>query len=1105
MVTLLVPKVRQLPHEPDADLLARFADRGDETAFAELVRRHARLVWSVCRRHLRHEQDAEDAFQAAFLVLARRPTAVRRAESVGAFLHGVARRVSLKARQRDSGPARRPRAAPPTTDPPAAAAFAELQAALDAEVAALPAMYRGPFVLCVLDGRSRAEAAAELGLNEGTLSARLARARLVLRDRLAKRGVLLTAAMTTLDLARGSAAVPLGLVRSASGLGPRTPAVAALAAGFGRPAVWPLASLAAFGLFAGLLAAGVASAPPADHPPQPPPSDATPPRDVAADAATQPLPPGAAARLGAPDFRLAVHVHGVALSPDGRLVAGGSAGAPVTLWDRATGRVVRELAVPGARGGVPGLFTPDGRSILAVAYTPRSPEQETKTEAVLLDVQTGQLRWRGTADGPFIPYAFAPDGKTLAAGCRVPGNEDGVTGLGVFDAATAKLVRVALPDATPVAAGLSADGGAVTAVCRDGTARVLDPATGRERRRATDLFPDGATWTQTAVSPDGRLVAVGGPIRVEGGARPSPKDVPYTLRLLDTATGRPAPAPEVSGEFVAVAFGPGGKTLAASVAGRGLRVFDLAAGREVCRVRPDDRFARGVIAPDGRALAVWSNFEPVVQLYDPATGRQLVPPGGHTVPPRGVTFSPDGREVSTLGGLDGGAGVIRWDAATGRQLGLCVMDAGGRVGVGSDGRRLVREGPGGEVTVGGTDRDAAVETGYPGVLATAVSPDGSRVAVRGNNEAVGVWDAATGKKLWEQAGFRTGSPTQLAWSPDGRRLAVGWWTEVTVLDGATGRVDRRWAHGDRIINGVAWSPDGRWLAATRAGREEQLVALELATGQQRGGFARAEPIPSPEYDILFELAFAPDGRSVAVVCNEPVVRVIEWASGRERRQFRSHPVMPAAGFPGQGGAWFSPDGRRLAVGHEDATVLLWDVPGLDAGERRRADALTADAARALWGDLIAADPVKADSAARLLGARADLAVPLFRRELKPIPKADPVQLAKLIAGLGAERFADREAAERELAALGDAARPALVAALTRPAPAEVRRRLGPLLVRLDAATLSGERLRGVRGVEVLERVGSADARRLLRELAGGEPGRLTDEATAALGRLGRSR
>jgi len=1101
MHTMLVPAVRQFTREPDADLLARFAGRGDEAAFAELVRRHARLVWAVCRRHLRHDQDAEDAFQATFLVLARRPGAVRRAGAVGAFLHGVARRVSLKARRRAARPARGPLPAPPATDPPAAAALAELQAALDAEVAALPAMYRGPFVLCVLDGRPRAEAAADLGLNEGTLSTRLARARLLLRDRLAKRGILLTAAMTALDLGRGSAAVPPALVRSASTPGSPPPAALALAAGVGRPALWSFVPVAAVGLLVGLLAAGVAVTPSAVQPPLP---DAPPPREAAtADGVDKPLPPGATARLGTPAFRLAFHVHAVALSPDGRLVAGGSYGAPLTLWDRTTGRVVRELIVPGTQGCRPYLFTPDGRSVLAVTSTLKSPEENTTREAVLLDVQTGKRHWRETADGPFGPFAFAPDGKTLVAGCRVPGNAARATGLGVFDAATARLVRVVITDSVAVAAGFSADGAAVTAVCRDGTARVLDPATGRELRRTADLFPDGGTWTRVAVSPDGKLVAVGGPTRVEGGARPSPKEVPYTLRLFDTATGRPVPAPEVSGEFNDLTFGPAGQTLGASVGGQGLRVFELGTRREVCRVRPDSSHLLGVFAPDGKALAVWSSFEPAVRLHDTTTGRPLNAPGGHTGSIRGAAFTPDGREVSTLGPLDGGTGVFRWDAATGRQLGYRMLDAGGRVGVGSDGRRLVRGGAAGEITVGGTDRDTPIKTGYPGVLATAVSPDGSRVAVRGTNEAVGVWDPATGKKLWERTGFRTGSQTFLVWSPDGRRLALGWWTEVTVFDGGTGDVVRRWDHGDRTLHGVAWSPDGRWVVATRAGGGEVLVALELATGRQRGGFERAAPTPAPGYDILFGVAFAPDGRSVAVMCNEPVVRVIEWASGRERRQFRSHPVMPDSWL--HGGVWYSPDARRLAVGYDDATVLLWDLTGVSAGERRQADALTADAARALWADLAAADAGKADTAARLLGARVDLAVPLIREFLKPIPKSDAARLAKLIAGLDAERFADREAAGKELAALGDEALPGLTAALARPSSPEAQRRLAPVVARLEAVTVSGERLRGVRAVEVLERVGSADARRLLREVAAGEPGRLTDEARAALGRLERAR
>ncbi len=186
----------------DNDLLSRFAEGHDEKAFATLVHRHAGLVWGVCRRTLGHSSDAEDAFQATFLVLARNPGKVRKTGSVAAFLFGIARRVALKAR------VKRSRTVPDVVRPmvrdaASEAAVRELQTILDEEVTRLPARYRDPFVLCILDGRPRAVAATELRLPEGTLSSRLARARILLRTRLAKRGVQLSSVLAVNDLARG--------------------------------------------------------------------------------------------------------------------------------------------------------------------------------------------------------------------------------------------------------------------------------------------------------------------------------------------------------------------------------------------------------------------------------------------------------------------------------------------------------------------------------------------------------------------------------------------------------------------------------------------------------------------------------------------------------------------------------------------------------------------------------------------------------------------------------------------------------------------------------------------------------------------------------------
>src|SRR5262245_48018459 len=180
----------------DRQLLERFASGRDEMAFTTLVGRHGPMVLGVCRRVLLNAHDAEDAFQATFLVLARKAGSVSRPEALGNWLYGVAYRTALEARTKAAKRRARERelAEEPTVDPSSALVRSDLRAALDREINRLPDRYRAPFVLCYLQGRTNEEAARLLRCPKGTILSRLAWARQRLRDRLARRGVALSAA-----------------------------------------------------------------------------------------------------------------------------------------------------------------------------------------------------------------------------------------------------------------------------------------------------------------------------------------------------------------------------------------------------------------------------------------------------------------------------------------------------------------------------------------------------------------------------------------------------------------------------------------------------------------------------------------------------------------------------------------------------------------------------------------------------------------------------------------------------------------------------------------------------------------------------------------------
>jgi RNA polymerase sigma factor (sigma-70 family) len=212
-------RVGVLGGQNDAALLERFLAGGTaaEAAFEVLVARHGPLVLGACRRFLRDEHEAADAFQATFLVLVRRAGAVRRKDSLGPWLYGVARRVAL--RQRADSHARRAREARAAIGPSATEADKSQDdpyEALHAEIDRLPEKYRAPVVLCHLQGRTIHDTSRQLGWPAGTVAGRLARARDLLRSRLTRRGLALGSAAAATDIVASdaTAAVPPALVQT---------------------------------------------------------------------------------------------------------------------------------------------------------------------------------------------------------------------------------------------------------------------------------------------------------------------------------------------------------------------------------------------------------------------------------------------------------------------------------------------------------------------------------------------------------------------------------------------------------------------------------------------------------------------------------------------------------------------------------------------------------------------------------------------------------------------------------------------------------------------------------------------------------------------------
>jgi RNA polymerase sigma factor (sigma-70 family) len=1092
----------------DAVLLERYIQRRDEDAFAILVARYGPMVLRLCRRVLPDAHAAEDCLQATFLVLARNAASVRRRDSLATFLYGVAYRVAHKARlarlrrQREKPLLADQAPADPHPSPLDELTGRELLTVLDQEVQRLPQRYRLPVILCCLEGRTREEAASQLGWSAGSLKGRLERGRATLHARLARRGLSLSAALAAVEVSRGVAsagtpALAAAMVRAAAfAAGPTWAAapahVVALAKGAFPAGMTRLVSAAVLLLTVGVFAAGtgllVRQTPGAGPVGALGPSAGAgkPNAQGPKQAQGEPLPAGAVARMGSVRFCSGTTVHSVAFSPDRKTLASGNAHGTVSVWEVATGKEIRVLQ--GRQGAVvSAAFSSDGKLLAARCMDGDIFLWETSTwkQARRIDAppatfppsHTGSTAWA-------FRIAFSPDGKSLAAAAGdLTGRDNEIR---LWDVGTGKECRRFRGHQGAVRSfAFAPDGKTLASAGDDKTVRLWSPDTGKQLL----LLQHRGKVASLAYSPDGKTLASGEDDRL--------------IHFWSVAAGNELRQTKASGLVKSIVF-IDEQTLAWGDEKGEIHLVDGKSGKELRRmVRHEYGVSDLCRSPDGKTLAsVGDGQDHAVHLWQIDTGKKLSPPpDAHQGRVESVAFSPDGKTLVSAGG---DATVRFWDPLTGKER----RRSGGKFGhmthavaFSPDGKTLVVAADGGQTLqflepTSGKELRLIKNPASGWFTSVAFSPDGKTLLAGGNRfdgqwRGFFLWDATTGKELRQFRGH-TDNVKSVAFSPDGKMAASGGEDRtVRLWETATGKPLRRLTGHRHWVETVAFSADGETLVSADA---RSICFWSPATGKELRRLECEAGVST--------VAFGPDGKTLASGEYDPALRgsvvcLREVATGKEIRRWAGH-------RNGVSSLAFSPDGRALASGAWDTVILVWDVTGLGKTDRRPATPLVRKELEELWGHLAGADVPRAYRAVWRLGSAPGQAVAFLRDRLPPVPAADARRIARLVSDLDSEQFAVREAATTDLEKLGTAAELSLRKVFASRPSLEVHDRVKRLLQKLEGAAQSAERLRTSRALQALEHMGDPEARRVLARLAGGAAEVWqTREAKAALQRVDR--
>jgi WD40 repeat protein len=845
-----------------------------------------------------------------------------------------------------------------------------------------------------------------------------------------------------------------------------------------------------------------------------------------------PLPAGALARLGTTRWRHGGIVQFAVMLPDCKTVVTAADDNVVRVWDYPSGKEIRQIGDAAAayaenpRIGRQVIYRPNGMSV-AVAPDGKTVASNFDGTVRLFEIATGK------ALGPLqssnnqsfrtaTAMVFSPDGVHLAA-------LEYDNTVRVWDWAKGKEVR---NFSGPGPNGNIVYGGNHTLVYSPNGKMIastsLQIVGGMPVYRIVIWDPTNGKELQSI--PVNQSAAICSPV-----FSPDSKKLAFTggdssITVIEPETGRELQ--KIKGQLGTTSwllFGPGSDILfCQSPAQHGVQVVDLATGKVIRKLLDESHnngavfYGNGMtpsmsVSPDWKTL-ILAHREHAPCFIDIQSGKEIGDLGNDASPISLLHFSPDGKYLLTHSN-DGPA--KKWEAATGKLLHTQTLPQGSMFPtVSPDGKTIASFLP--QIrSYRLTDLESGKELGKIPLPARdynagiTFSPDGRILAVRWpQDQKLDVFELPSCKKLF-QINIATGAPepnvgiigpirmapSTVFFSADGKLLAAYSDPHTFALwDVTSGKRTLAFTPvNDAFVVDGAFTPDRRTVALEM---DEGKVALyEIATGTIRRTFAKKPPAPATglmvrgrvmgfvsygvdnNQGVGTRLGFSPDGKTLFYGAPDRALYLWDLATGKELTTLKGHTGGITA-------IAVSPDGTTVATASSDTTGLVWDVAHLDRRGFEAKNLYHEDA----WKALAETDAAQAYDAIWSMVANSQDTLGMLQTRLKPAPFVEVTQVQQLIGQLDDPQYKVRQKANLALLKMGDRVQEAVEKALAGNPPLEARKRLQDMDAKLSSPILQGEALRACRAIEVLECIGTPQARQLVRLLAEGAPGASTTTA-----------